>query len=329
MTTPAAPGSRPGQRPKPCCMTAPLDGGLRHLPPCPTSRRLETATTICPANRRRRACDGSFRHSRCAQRSPRGFRYLEPFAHHVGVMTDPGALQTNRVPTGRHEDLAADNRCGTREIRSRRNFPLDDRGVFARHGGRSTRCGAACTDAARMLPRHALASPCYFRLTNCDASRLAVGSLRASAELAIRFPRENGVVGFSTSAGAEAGYPPTRHLDAFEYMAKQQTHRPSPFQQPARGFLFFGCAVHPEGPSPFCGRRSASARRSDRRRTSRGSQLTFRLAGAQSVLRDHGFRSNCVPEQPWQPSQSTASPSSLRPCSPGCGFPLTVNTETG
>jgi adenosine deaminase len=39
---------------------------------------------------------------------------------------------------------------------------------------------------------------------------------REIAELAIRF-RDRGVVGFDI-AGAEAGYPPTRHLDAFEYM---------------------------------------------------------------------------------------------------------------
>src|SRR5277367_1563915 len=39
---------------------------------------------------------------------------------------------------------------------------------------------------------------------------------REIAELAIRF-RDKGVVGFDI-AGAEAGYPPTRHLDAFDYM---------------------------------------------------------------------------------------------------------------
>jgi adenosine deaminase len=39
---------------------------------------------------------------------------------------------------------------------------------------------------------------------------------REIAELAIRF-RDRGVVGFDI-AGAEAGYPPSRHLDAFEYM---------------------------------------------------------------------------------------------------------------
>ena len=39
---------------------------------------------------------------------------------------------------------------------------------------------------------------------------------REIAELAIRF-RDKGVVGFDI-AGAEAGHPPTRHLDAFEHM---------------------------------------------------------------------------------------------------------------
>ncbi len=39
---------------------------------------------------------------------------------------------------------------------------------------------------------------------------------RDIAELADRVPRQ-GVVGFDI-AGAEAGYPPSRHLDAFEYM---------------------------------------------------------------------------------------------------------------
>jgi adenosine deaminase len=47
------------------------------------------------------------------------------------------------------------------------------------------------------------------------AMRHAARSLEI-AELAIRF-RDKGVVGFDI-AGAEAGYPPTRHLDAFEHM---------------------------------------------------------------------------------------------------------------
>ncbi len=42
------------------------------------------------------------------------------------------------------------------------------------------------------------------------------------AELSIAF-RDQGVVGFDI-AGAEAGYPPTRHLDAFEYLQRENAH---------------------------------------------------------------------------------------------------------
>jgi adenosine deaminase len=42
------------------------------------------------------------------------------------------------------------------------------------------------------------------------------------AELAVQY-RDDGVVGFDI-AGAEAGYPPTRHLDAFEYLQRENAH---------------------------------------------------------------------------------------------------------
>ncbi|MFZ2172429.1 MAG: adenosine deaminase [Rhodococcus sp. (in: high G+C Gram-positive bacteria)] len=45
---------------------------------------------------------------------------------------------------------------------------------------------------------------------------------REIAELALRF-RDRGVVGFDI-AGAEAGNPPSRHLDAFEYMRGNNAH---------------------------------------------------------------------------------------------------------
>ncbi len=45
---------------------------------------------------------------------------------------------------------------------------------------------------------------------------------REIAELAVRY-RDLGVVGFDI-AGAEAGFPPTRHLDAFEYVRQQNAH---------------------------------------------------------------------------------------------------------
>src|SRR5918995_1640470 len=42
------------------------------------------------------------------------------------------------------------------------------------------------------------------------------------AELAVRW-RDRGVVGFDI-AGAEAGFPPTRHLDAFEHVRRENFH---------------------------------------------------------------------------------------------------------
>jgi adenosine deaminase len=45
---------------------------------------------------------------------------------------------------------------------------------------------------------------------------------REIAELAVAY-RDSGVVGFDI-AGAEAGFPPTRHLDAFEYLRRENFH---------------------------------------------------------------------------------------------------------
>jgi adenosine deaminase len=42
------------------------------------------------------------------------------------------------------------------------------------------------------------------------------------AKLAVAY-RDSGVVGFDI-AGAEAGFPPTRHLDAFEYLRRENYH---------------------------------------------------------------------------------------------------------
>ena len=53
------------------------------------------------------------------------------------------------------------------------------------------------------------------------AMRTAMHSTRI-AELAVEF-RDMGVVGFDI-AGAEAGFPPTRHLDAFEYLRRENAH---------------------------------------------------------------------------------------------------------
>jgi len=55
----------------------------------------------------------------------------------------------------------------------------------------------------------------------CSAMRTAAIS-REIAELAVS-NRDRGVVGFDI-AGAEAGYPPSRHLDAFQYVMRENFH---------------------------------------------------------------------------------------------------------
>ncbi|HEX5771041.1 MAG TPA: adenosine deaminase [Nocardioidaceae bacterium] len=45
---------------------------------------------------------------------------------------------------------------------------------------------------------------------------------REIAELVVKY-RDRGVLGFDI-AGAEAGFPPTRHLDAFEYLQRENAH---------------------------------------------------------------------------------------------------------
>jgi adenosine deaminase len=55
----------------------------------------------------------------------------------------------------------------------------------------------------------------------CSAMRTAARSYEI-AELAVRH-RDEGVVGFDI-AGAEAGYPPTRHLDAFQLVSRENFH---------------------------------------------------------------------------------------------------------
>jgi len=133
-------------------------------------------------------------------------RYLEPFAHTVGVMQTPEAL--HRVALECVEDLADDNVVYA-EIRFAPELHIDcgmslDAVTDAVLAGFADGEKAAAADGRTIVVR------CLV-----TAMRHAARS-REIAELAIRF-RDKGVVGFDI-AGAEAGFPPTRHLDAFEYV---------------------------------------------------------------------------------------------------------------
>ncbi|MCE3550094.1 adenosine deaminase [Pseudonocardia sp. RS11V-5] len=134
-------------------------------------------------------------------------RYLETFGHTVAVMQTREALV--RVAQEAAEDLAADGVVYAEirfapELHVERGLDLDgvvqavlegfDRGAAGR--GITVRCLLTAM-------RHAARS-------------------QEIAELAVRY-RDAGVVGFDI-AGAEKGFPPTRHLDAFDYVRQQNAH---------------------------------------------------------------------------------------------------------
>lgn len=133
-------------------------------------------------------------------------RYLEPFAHTVGVMQTPEAL--HRVAFECVEDLADDNVVYA-EIRFAPELHIDG-GLTLDAVVEAVLAGFADGEKAAAAQGRPIVVRCLV-----TAMRHAARS-REIAALAIRF-RDRGVVGFDI-AGAEAGYPPTRHLDAFEYM---------------------------------------------------------------------------------------------------------------
>lgn len=133
-------------------------------------------------------------------------RYLEPFAHTVAVMQTPEAL--HRVAFECVEDLAADNVVYA-EVRFAPELHIE-RGLSMGQVIEAVLAGFADGEKAAAAAGRTITVRCLV-----TAMRHAARS-RDIAELAIQF-RDAGVVGFDI-AGAEAGYPPSRHLDAFEYM---------------------------------------------------------------------------------------------------------------
>ncbi len=139
-------------------------------------------------------------------------RYLETFQHTVGVTQSADALA--RVARECAEDLAADGVVYAEvrfapELHVERGMSLhevidavlagfEQGTAAARNNGQWVRIGVLLT-----------------------AMRTATHS-KQIAELAVEY-RDKGVVGFDI-AGAEAGFPPTRHLDAFEYLRRENAH---------------------------------------------------------------------------------------------------------
>ncbi|MET8119251.1 adenosine deaminase [Micromonospora sp. NPDC005189] len=139
-------------------------------------------------------------------------RYLETFAHTVAVMQTGPALR--RVARECALDLAADGVVYAEvrfapEQHLERDLSLDEvveavLAGFAEGTAQAVEAGLSIRVGTLLTAmRHAARS-------------------QEIAELAVRH-RDSGVVGFDI-AGAEAGFPPTRHLDAFEYLQRENFH---------------------------------------------------------------------------------------------------------
>ncbi len=139
-------------------------------------------------------------------------RYLETFDHTVGVLQTAEAL--TRVAAECAEDLARDGVVYA-EVRYAPEQHLRD-GLTL-----DAVVGAVQEGFVEGEKRAAAAGRQIVVRQILTAMRHAARSMEI-AELVVR-NRDNGVVGFDI-AGAEAGYPPTRHLDAFEYLQRENAH---------------------------------------------------------------------------------------------------------
>ncbi len=139
-------------------------------------------------------------------------RYLETFTHTVAVMQTREALV--RVAAECAEDLADDGVVYA-EVRYAPELLVE--------GGLSlTEVVEAVQEGFALGSERAAARGAQIRMgTLLTAMRHAARS-REIAELTVAY-RDRGVVGFDI-AGAEAGFPPTRHLDAFEYLQRENAH---------------------------------------------------------------------------------------------------------
>ncbi len=133
--------------------------------------------------------------------------YLETFAHTVGVMQHRDAIE--RVAYECAQDLTADGVVYA-EVRFAPELHIDA-GLTLQEVLDAVLAGFERGSSGTDLTVY----------TICSAMRTAALS-RDIAELAVA-NRDRGVVGFDI-AGAEAGFPPTRHLDAFQFVMRENFH---------------------------------------------------------------------------------------------------------
>jgi adenosine deaminase len=139
-------------------------------------------------------------------------RYLTTFSHTVAVTQSAAGL--TRIACEAAEDLAADGVVYA-EVRWAPELHVDD-GLSLQQVVDAVNRGFRQGEAA------AAARGTAIRVGAIATAMRHAARSREIAELAVEY-RDKGVVGFDI-AGAEAGFPPTRHLDAFEYLRRENFH---------------------------------------------------------------------------------------------------------
>ena len=139
-------------------------------------------------------------------------RYLETFEHTLAVMQTEAGLF--RVASECAQDLATDGVVYA-ESRYAPEQHLSA-GLSLEAVVEAVNAGFRDGEAKAREAGHPI------RVTSLVTAMRHAAKSREIAELAVRY-RDVGVSGFDI-AGAEAGYPPTRHLDAFEYLRRENAH---------------------------------------------------------------------------------------------------------
>ncbi|HEX6057116.1 MAG TPA: adenosine deaminase [Intrasporangium sp.] len=183
-----------------------LDGGLR--PPTIIELAQEVGYAGLPTEDAE-ACRTWFRQSADSGSLP---LYLETFDHTLAVMQTAAGLR--RVARECVEDLAADG-----VVYAESRFAPEQhltQGLSLEEVVESVNTGFREGEAL------VAARGGQIRVTALLTAMRHAAKSTEIAELAVRY-RDDGVSGFDI-AGAEAGYPPTRHLDAFEYLRRENSH---------------------------------------------------------------------------------------------------------
>ena len=139
-------------------------------------------------------------------------RYLETFDHTLAVMQTEEGL--HRIARECALDLAADG-----VVYAESRYAPEQ---HLRDGLALEQVVEAVTAGFEEGAAEAAAAGTPIRIVSLLTAMRHAAKSREIAELAVAY-RDKGVVGFDI-AGAEAGYPPTRHLDAFEYLRRENFH---------------------------------------------------------------------------------------------------------